>query len=128
MLGAVFLLSYLFTIQVPKLESYLWRRKYGGELKEPFRAEVLYEGRVVAILTDRVVTEMFWRRYRLEAVDAFGAGVIGDDRLWETGRFTFRDPLTGAICDSGFAGGAPPFVREGRISLRGLFFRAAGRG
>ncbi len=121
-LVAILLLGYLFTMQVPKLEAYLWRRKYGGELRDPFRAEVIHDGRLVAILTDRVFTEMFWRRYRIEPVDEFGDGVISDDSLWEVCRFTFRDPLTGSVCQTGFAGGPPPYIRDGRISLRGLLF------
>ena len=39
-------------------------------------------------------------------------------------QFTFRDPASGKVCKTGFAGGSAPFVRDGHVSLRGLYFQA----
>jgi hypothetical protein len=88
------------------------------ELDEPFRAEVLLDNRVVALLSDRVWTEMFWRSYRITPVG--DPSVIADDMLWMRCRFEFRDPATGRVCKHGFA--SEPFVRDGRVFLRGMYF------
>ncbi len=92
------------------------RTRQARELDEPFCAEVLLDGRVVGVLTDRVWTDMFWRSYRIEATEAL------DDALWNECRFTFRDPATGRVCTSGFVGGTAPFVRDGRVWLRSMYF------
>jgi hypothetical protein len=113
----------LGSVYVMEPVSAWWSRKlYGGELPEPFRAEVLLDGNVVAELTDRKVTEMFWRNYKITLTDGADPAVILDDLLWHECRFTFRDPLTGAVCNTGFIGSTPA-VRDGRISLRGLDFK-----
>jgi len=90
------------------------------ELDEPFRVEVMLDGVVVGVLTDRVWTDMFWRSYRIEPVGS--GGEIYDDKLWDSCRFMFRDPATGQVCDGAFAGGRAPFVRDGRVSVRALYF------
>ena len=93
------------------------------ELAEPFHAEVVLDGVAVATLSDRVSSDMFWRSYRIEPVG--GATAIQDDELWEQCRFTFRDPVSGQICTCGFAGGRRPFVRDGRVRLRAMYFGPA---
>jgi hypothetical protein len=95
----------------------------GRELPEPFAAEVVLDGRTVATISDRIVTEMFWRDYRIEAVDETGRAAIANDELWETGRFTFREPGSGMVSTHAFAGGGRPFVRDSRVSIRGLYFK-----
>ncbi len=100
-----------------------WR--YGPQpfvLPDPFRAEVLLDGEVVATLTDRVFADMFWHSYRIERAGSSTA--IDDDSLWDRCRFTFRAPATGMVCTSGFVGGLRPFVRDGRVSLRAMYFAA----
>jgi hypothetical protein len=106
-----------------------WRgRSELHELSDPFRAEVLLDGVVVAVLSDRRITDMFWRSYRIEPVGS--ATAIYDDALWNTCRFTFRDPQTDRTCSSGFVGGRAPFVHDcapgaptgGRVWLRALYF------
>ena len=100
-----------------------WR--YGPpphSLPDPFRAEVLLDGEVVATLTDRVFVDMFWHSYRIERAGASTA--IDDDSLWDRCRFTFRDPATGMICTCGFVGGRRPFVQDGRVTLRAMYFAA----
>jgi len=102
------------------LDRFGWSRTRPRELGEPFRAEVMLDGVVVATLSDRIVTDMFWRSYRIEPLGT--ATAIADDDLWNRCRFVFRDPSTGQICSSGFAGGKAPFVRDGRVLLRALYF------
>ena len=93
------------------------------ELPEPFSAEVLLDDKTVAIISDRRITEMFWRDYRIEAVDEIGLSAISNDELWENGRFTFRESKSDMVCDSAFAGGSRPFVRNSRVSIRGMYFK-----
>jgi hypothetical protein len=90
------------------------------ELDEPFRADVVLDGVVVATLSERVPDDMFWRRYRIAPFE--GSAAIYDDELWNRCRFTFRDPMSGKVCACGFAGGKAPFVRDGRVRLRGMYF------
>jgi hypothetical protein len=93
-----------------------------SELEDPFMAEVLLDGKVVATLTDRVWTEMFWRDYRISPVSEETKVIIENDELWDNCRFTFRDPATGMICDTAFVGGIKPFVHDGIVSLRAMYF------
>jgi hypothetical protein len=95
------------------------------ELPEPFSVEVVLDGKTVAMLSDRRRTEMFWRSYRIEAVDDFGHRAIADDSLWDNCRFTFRDLRSGLTCSSAFVGGSRPFVRDSRVSIRALYFQKA---
>lgn len=97
-------------------------RKYGRELDSPFLAEVLLDGQPVATLTDRVVTEMFWRDYKITPLTPELADIIMNDDLWDEARFTFRDPVSRHVCIAGVMAGVPPRVRDGIISLRGLKF------
>jgi len=97
-------------------------RKYGQELGEPFAAEVLYQGDAVADLSDRDFVEMFWREYRIDPRSAEAKEVIENDDLWDECAFDFRDPATGNLCSSGFVGGRRPFIRDGKILLRALYF------
>ena len=115
-------------VVVPWLVEKFQRRRltarYGNELDEPFLAEVVLDGTAVATLSAREITEMFWRRYRITPLSHEAAAIIADDALWEQCKFTFRDPASGRVCRAGFAGGSAPFVRNGHVSLRGLYFQA----
>lgn len=97
-------------------------RKYGRELDSPFLAEVLLDGQPVATLTDRVVTEMFWRKYKITPLAPELEDIIMNDDLWDEDRFTFRDPVSKHVCIAGVFAGARPHVRDGIINLRGLYF------
>lgn len=87
-------------------------------LPDPFRAEVLLDGRLVGILTDRRFVDMFWFSYALEPRDI----AVLDDELWGHCRFHFRDPATGRVCTGAFPGGRAPFVRDGRVMVRAMCF------
>lgn len=105
-----------------KVEMAHRARKYGRELDSPFLAEVLLDGLPVATLTDRVVTEMFWRSYKITPLTPELMGIIMNDDLWDEGRFTFRDPVSQDVCIAGYMAGARPHVHDGSINLRGLKF------
>lgn len=121
-LGATAVLSVARIYLADRVTARSIERAQVRELDEPFLAEVLLDGRPVAMISDRVVTEMFWRNYHISAISLEDEAIIADDRLWEECRFSFRDPNTSRICQTGFAGGTAPFIREGRISLRALYF------
>ena len=65
---------------------------------------------------------MFWDSYAV--VGGFPARISStllDEGLWNECRFTFRsrrtgDAVTGAFCEG------PPFIRDGRVSMRALYF------
>ena len=97
-------------------------RNNGKRLAEPFSAEVLYQGEVIAYLTDSEFIEMFWREYRIEPRTDESREIIANDELWERCAFEFRDPATGNVCTSAFVGGTKPFIKNGRVALRGLHF------
>jgi hypothetical protein len=120
--AAVLAMALILPMFFGKVEQVLHVSKYGHELEEPFLAEVMLDGQPVATISDRVVTEMFWRTYRITPLTQELANVATNDDLWETCRFTFRDPVSQEVCLTGFCGGSRPYVREGSISLRGLYF------
>lgn len=98
-----------------------WRTKK-RILPEPFFAEVLHENEVVATISDRENKEMFWHEYSISPIDKVSQNIIENDDLWDQCKFTFRDPKTNRVCNSGLAGGGPPYIKDGRIQLRGLYF------
>lgn len=122
----IYLIFVVIALTVPwvvgRVQVHRHEAKYGAELKGPFRAEVLLDGAPVAILTERRYTEMFWRSYRIEPLSEETAKLVYDTELWNECRFTFRDPATGMECRTGLVGGVPPFIHDGRISLRALYF------
>lgn len=99
--------------------------QYGRPLSEPFRAEVLLDGTIIAVLSDRQFADMFWHSYRIAPVSSETARLIADDRLWMENRLTLRAPETGAVCSCILAGGGRPYVRNGRIELHSLLFKPA---
>jgi hypothetical protein len=97
-------------------------RELGRQLAEPFECEVLYQGTAVADLTDRRFAEMFWHDYRIEPRTPESRRLIDNDDLWEQCDFYFREPKSGDLCTMGFSRGPRPFVRGGRVWLRGMYF------
>ncbi len=98
--------------------------RYGRELPEPFLAEVLSEGVMVATISDRKCADMFWRDYRITPVSEEAATLIADDNLWMESKFTFRDPITRHVCSGVLVAASTPCVRDGWISLRFLYFKS----
>lgn len=122
----VFLFIVAIVLAIPLMRSAFdaWRleREFGRELDEPFAAEVMYQGHAVADLSDRNCSDMFWCTYKIAARSIDAEKLIADDNLWERCEFYFRDPKTQKLSTMAFAGGGRPFVKEGRILLRGLYF------
>ncbi len=107
---------------ITALSSDQEKPKNNEELEDPFHVEVIYQEEVVADLTDRKFVEMFWREYRITPRSESSLKLIKNDDLWEQCLFKFRDPETNRICETGFAGGTKPFMCEGKIQIRGLYF------
>ena len=120
------------SVGMPWLVELLQARRHvahvGKELDDPFVAEVLLDGTVVATLSDREWTEMFWRRYKITPTSQEAAAIIADNCLWGECRFAFRDPRSGMVCNTAFPGGYAPFVQDGYVSLRAMYFKRDRRG
>jgi hypothetical protein len=101
--------------------SVMWRRFVGPtheELADPFRAEVLLDDVIVAVITDRCeADDPVWASYAIHVFD----DRVRDDELWMRGRFRIRDPASGRECSSAFVDVGASFT-DGRIILRGLYF------
>lgn len=97
--------------------SYLVRSDFG-------RVDGWYielDGRVIGDLADPFWADQFWHSYTVTTKSQDDDALIRDDRLWSEGRFTFRSRRTGETVVHAFCGGAPPFVREGRVLMRRLY-------
>jgi hypothetical protein len=84
------------------------------------------DGRTVGDLGDVRSEEMFWDSYAVTAESEASASTIRDDSLWNACRFTFRNRLTGDVVTTALCGGHPPFVRDGRVLIRGLYLVPTG--
>ena len=78
----------------------------------------------VAELTRVNFEDMFWDSYEVSANTYDDAPQIRDDALWAAARFCFRNRRTGELVATAFCGGTAPFVRNGRVRIRGLHLRA----
>jgi hypothetical protein len=78
------------------------------------------DGRSVGELSDARFEEMFWDSY---AVSAAHDSPIFDDASWNACRFDFRNRRTGDVVTTAFVGGAAPFIRHGRVHIRGLHLK-----
>ncbi len=81
------------------------------------------DGEVLGLLDDPQCEDMFWRSYALHG-DLSHDAPLGNDRLWADCRFDFLCMCCGALAPNAFCGGKPPFVRRGRILMRGLLVPA----
>jgi hypothetical protein len=78
------------------------------------------DGRVVGALDDPQWVQMFWYTYAVKG-DLLAAGSpLRNNDLWARCRFVFRSRRTGDAPHA-FCGGRPPFIREGRVLMRGLY-------
>ena len=77
---------------------------------------VTLDGDDIGVLTDSVVTDMFWKRLR----------VVGDDprlfdaSLWNQCRFRFRHALHGHYAAYAFCGALLPTRSDPYVAMRGL--------
>ncbi|GEM_PF-4084756 len=103
-----------------------WKRLFAAIPRDPvdeaLKLELLYEGQLIAELTKQEEVDMFWAVYTIEHRSEAAQGILAKDELWEGGRFAFRGKKTGLLCENVLVGGGRPFVREGQVMLRGVFF------
>ena len=88
---------------------------------DPVEIEVLFDGIPTAVLTDRLVIETFWRSYQITPLRPELKSVIEDVASWNTRKVIFRDRRSGKTCTT-WCGGLSHYVKDGRISLRDLYF------
>jgi hypothetical protein len=79
----------------------------------------------VAELTGVRSEDMFWDSYEVASNSHDDGSQIRDDALWHACRFSFRNRRTGELVATAFCGGTAPFVRDGRVRIRGLYLRAS---
>ncbi len=109
-------LSGLLQRLLPGRKPQLWHVPEG-----PVEIEVLFDGIPTAVLTDRLVTETFWRNYKITPLQPEMQSVIEDVATWNTRKVIFRDRRNGKTCTY-WSGGLSHYVEDGRISLRDLYF------
>lgn len=80
-----------------------------------------YQGRVVGELTDARWEDMFWDSYAVTPASREAEPVFIDDDLWERCQFRFRNKEMNEYAENAFCAGTAPFIRNGRIFMRGLF-------
>ena len=81
----------------------------------------MYKGIAIAQVSNPKYSDMFWESYDIAPFSDEGRALIRNDELWDSCQFYFRDPKNGKECRGGFAAGPSPFVREGKVILRGLY-------
>ena len=82
---------------------------------------VEYQGHVVGELTNCRWEEMFWDSYATVPVGRENEPVFLNDDLWDRCQFRFRNRELNVYAENAFCGGTPPFIRDGRVFMRGLF-------
>lgn len=82
------------------------------------------DGQAVGELDQPVQDDMFWVSYRVQAPPD---SPVWEDELWNHAHFTFRSKANGQRVTGAFAGGSPPFVRDGRITMRALYLPSGSR-
>ena len=86
--------------------------------------DIEYEDKIVGYLTDPLYEDMFWVSYRVSEADPLLSPILYNDDLWNECRFRYRSKMNGEYVDAAICGGSPPFVRDGRIFMRGLYLRS----
>lgn len=79
------------------------------------------DGCPIGQLTDCVKTDMFWDSYAIAPIHAADTSNLYNDELWNSAKFCFRNRESGEYANDAFCGGAPPFVKSGRILMRRLY-------
>jgi hypothetical protein len=90
---------------------------------------VEFDGQVVGELSDPRFEDHFWYSYAASEPkgDYRTTSLMGNDTLWDACRFSFRNRVTGEVAPRAFAGGVRPFVRDGRVLMRGLCLEPSSR-
>lgn len=83
--------------------------------------EVMYKGAAIAQVSNPKYADMFWESYDIVPLNDEGRKLIDNDELWDSCQFYFRDLKTGKECKGGFAAGPAPFVKQNKVTLRGLY-------
>jgi hypothetical protein len=78
---------------------------------------VSLDGDDIGVLTDSVVTDMFWKQLRVVGDDAR----LFDESLWLQCRFRFRHAQHGHYAAHAFCGGLRPTRANPFVSMRGLY-------
>ena len=68
--------------------------------------------------------DMFWDSYEVSTKTYDDGSQIHDDAFWQACRFSFRNRRTKELVATAFCGGTAPFVRNGRVRIRGLYLSA----
>ncbi len=79
------------------------------------------DGCPIGQLTDCVKTDMFWDSYAIAPIQGTDSSHLYNDELWNSAKFCFRIRESGEYANDAFCGGAPPFVKSGRILMRRLY-------
>ena len=79
------------------------------------------DGSPLGQLTDCVNADMFWDSYSIAPIQRTDTSRLYDDELWNGCKFRFKNQESGEYVNEAFCGGAPPFVRDGRILMRRLY-------
>jgi hypothetical protein len=114
--------TFLFLMMTSWIHERLKEYRYGKQLPEPFAVEVIYRGTSIAELSDRRWVDMFWYDYQISTKTEEAQRIIDNDDFWERGDLHLRDVKTGALCMAWIVGGERPYLRDGRVLLRGLYF------
>jgi hypothetical protein len=80
-----------------------------------------YEGAVIGELDECKWCDMFWDRYCVTPSSGVGETLIRNDDLWNECRFHFRNRRLDEYPLNAFCGGTPPFVDDGKITMRALY-------
>jgi hypothetical protein len=98
-----------------------WIRRRCSVMAIPSELVVERDGRAVAVLSEPLVEEMFWFRWKITPL-VTDAPVTSDD-FWrdsELTNTTFRCRASNALADTAFWAGSNP-LRDGRLVLRGAY-------
>jgi hypothetical protein len=104
-------------VEIPERCRLLAESDYGRNLGW----YIEYEGQVVGTLDECQWCEMFWDWYRVAPTPGVGDETLRNDTLWNECRFRFRNRRMNEYAAYPFCGGKPPFVSDGKITMRGLY-------
>lgn len=90
------------------------------------RWTIALDGNALGVLDDPRWEEMFWCSLSVQG-DLRANAPLRNDQLWAACRFEFRCRCCDAVAPNALCGGSPPFVRSGRVLMRGLVVPAARR-